>query len=149
MSGGQFCILRSLSSDVFERRLSTESRLTAVLRCDFEQVFGQIVPLRVQTLSNTNLVASRHIKRKKAHFRLTCVAQKRRCFNTLLCPTYRPFPHYAPVSKYKETRTRLGWMISYKSLYFSHPSLELVPLCTGMRERSIRDRILEHIQDDQ
>ena len=32
---------------------------------------------------------------------------------------------------------------------FVHPSLELVPLFTGMRERSIRDGILEHIQDDQ
>ena len=49
----------------------------------------------------------------------------------------RPFPHYAPVSKHKEMRTRLGWTVSYKSLYFVHPSLELVPLFTGMRERSI------------
>ena len=51
--------------------------------------------------------------------------------------SYRPFPHYAPVSKHKEMRTRLGWTISYKSLYFVHPSLELVHLFTGMRERSI------------
>ena len=51
----------------------------------------------------------------------------------------RPFPHYAPVSKHKEMKTRLGWTISYKSLYFVHPSLELVPLFTGMRERSIID----------
>ena len=49
----------------------------------------------------------------------------------------RPFPHYAPVSKHKDMRTRLGWTISYKSLYFVHPSLELVPLFKGMRERSI------------
>ena len=49
----------------------------------------------------------------------------------------RPFPHYAPVNKHKEMRTRLGWTVSYKSLYFVHPSLELVPLFTGMRERSI------------
>ena len=48
----------------------------------------------------------------------------------------RLFPHYAPVSKHKQMRTRLGWTISYKSLYFVHPSLELVPLFTGMRERS-------------
>ena len=27
----------------------------------FEQIFGQIVPIRVKTLSNTNLLASRHI----------------------------------------------------------------------------------------
>ena len=29
-------------------------------------------------------------------------------------------------------RTRLEWTISYKSLYFVHPNLELVPLFTGM-----------------
>ena len=56
----------------------------------------------------------------------------------------RPFPHYAPVSKHKEMRTRLGWTISYKSLYFVHPSLELVPLFTGMRERSITDMIIQY-----
>ena len=34
-------------------------------------------------------------------------------------------------------RTRLGWTISYKSLYFVHLSLELVHLFTGMLDRSI------------
>ena len=42
--------------------------------------------------------------------------------------SYRPFPHYALVSKYKEIWTRLGWTISYKSLYFVHPSLDLMRL---------------------
>ena len=51
--------------------------------------------------------------------------------------TNKPFPYYAPVSKHKEMRTRLGWTISYKSLYFVHPSRELVPSFTGMRERSM------------
>ena len=32
---------------------------------------------------------------------------------------HRPFPHYAPVSKDKEVRTRLGWTISYKSPHLS------------------------------
>ena len=50
---------------------------------------------------------------------------------------YRPFLHYTPVRKHKEMRMRLGWTISYKSLYFVHWSLELVPLFTGMWERSI------------
>ena len=50
---------------------------------------------------------------------------------------HRPFPHYAPVSKDKEVRTRLGWTISYKSPHFVHPSLELMALFTGIRERSI------------
>ena len=48
----------------------------------------------------------------------------------------RPFLHSTPVSKHKEMRSRLGWTISYKSLYFVHPSLDLIPLFTGMRERS-------------
>ena len=51
---------------------------------DFEQTFGQIVSLRVKTLSHTNMVASRYIKKGKAHFRLTCVAQKRCCLNSLI-----------------------------------------------------------------
>ena len=38
----------------------------------------------VKTLSNTNLAASRHIKREKTHFRLSCVAQKRCYINFLL-----------------------------------------------------------------
>ena len=37
-----------------------------------------------KTLSNTNLVMPRHIKKKKAYFWLTSVVQKRRCLNTLL-----------------------------------------------------------------
>ena len=41
-----------------------------------------------------------------------------------------PFPHSAPVSKHKEMRSRLEWTISYKSLYFVHPSLDLMPLFT-------------------
>ena len=44
----------------------------------------------------------------------------------------RPFLHYTPVSKHKEMRTRLGWTISYKSLYFVHSSLKLVPLFTDL-----------------
>ena len=46
----------------------------------------------------------------------------------------RLFLHYAPVSKHKEMRTSLGWTFSYKSLYFVHPSLDLVPLFTGTKE---------------
>ena len=49
----------------------------------------------------------------------------------------RPFPYFSPVSKHEEMRSRLGWTISYKSLYFVHPSLDLMPLFTGMRERFI------------
>ena len=31
-----------------------------------------------------------------------------------------------------------AWTVSYKSLYFVLPTLELVPLFTGMRERSVK-----------
>ena len=56
----------------------------------------------------------------------------------------RPFPHSAPVNKHKEMRLRLGWTISYKSLYIVHPRLDLMPLFTGMRERSIT--LIGHIR---
>ena len=77
-------LLGSLSSNVFERRASSGSGLFALMKRDFEQVFGQIVSVKVKTPNNTNLVASKHIKRKKAHFRLTGVNQKRGCLNDLL-----------------------------------------------------------------
>ena len=38
----------------------------AHLSCDFEVTCEQIVSVRVKTLSHTNLVASRHIKREKS-----------------------------------------------------------------------------------
>ena len=49
----------------FERSKSTGSGLFALLSCDFEQTFGQIVSIRVKILSHTNLVTSRHYKREK------------------------------------------------------------------------------------
>ena len=51
---------------------------------DFCSVLGK-TSLRVKTLSNTNLKASRHTKRQKGltKFRLTCVAQKCLCINSL------------------------------------------------------------------
>ena len=58
-------LLGSLSSNVFERRASTGSGLFALMKRDFEQVFGQIVSVKVKTTNNTNLVASRHIKKEK------------------------------------------------------------------------------------
>ena len=56
----------SLSRDVFERRTSTESGLFALLSRNCENIFGQIVSIRVKKkLSITNMVASGHIKREK------------------------------------------------------------------------------------
>ena len=42
-----------ISNDVFELHTSTGSGLFAILGCDFEQIFGQIVSIRVNTLSST------------------------------------------------------------------------------------------------
>ena len=61
--------LVSLSSGVFERSTLTGSGLfSAHLSHDFEQTFSHIVSIRVKTLSNTNLVSSRNIKREKGSF---------------------------------------------------------------------------------
>jgi len=54
----------NLSSDVFELRESTENGFFASLNRDFEQFFGQIFSRRVKAVSDTNLLASRHIKRE-------------------------------------------------------------------------------------
>ena len=61
----------------------------ALLSRNFEQILGQIVSLREKTLSNTTLVVLRHIKKKKAYFGLTSVAQKGRCLNSLLTSNLR------------------------------------------------------------
>ena len=50
---------------VLERRTSTANGFFALLICDFEHNFGQIVSIRVKTLRNTNLVAPRRVKREK------------------------------------------------------------------------------------
>ena len=50
---------------MFDPRTSTGSGLFALLSRDLEKKFGQIVSLRLKTLSNTNLVAFRHIKGQK------------------------------------------------------------------------------------
>ena len=58
--------IRSLRNDVFEPRKSTGSGLFAIFRCDFDQIFGQIICMRVKTLRNKNSVASRHIREKES-----------------------------------------------------------------------------------
>ena len=57
--------LASLSNNIFERRMTTGNGLFALFDSDFEQILEQIDSLRAKTLSNTNLVASRHIKGEK------------------------------------------------------------------------------------
>ena len=48
-----------------QRRMLSGSGLFALLSRGFEQIFGQIASIRMKTLSNTNMVASRLIKREK------------------------------------------------------------------------------------
>ena len=50
--------IQSLRNDVFERSKSTGRGLFAILGRDFDQLFGQIICMRVKTLRNTKLVAS-------------------------------------------------------------------------------------------
>lgn len=50
----------------FERRVSTGSVLLAYLGSGFAKTFGQITSIGVKTLSKKNIIAFRHIKRKKA-----------------------------------------------------------------------------------
>ena len=64
-SGRRDIRIRSLTSDDFGRLTSTGNGLFAPLSRDFEKSCGQIVSIRVKTLSHTNLEASRHIKREK------------------------------------------------------------------------------------
>ena len=71
--------LGSLSNNIFEQRMSTGNGLFTLFGSDFEQILGQIASLRVKTLSNTNLVASRHIKRDKGSPPVDV-----RCLKTLL-----------------------------------------------------------------
>ena len=51
---------------MIERRKSTGSGLFALLSPEFEQMIELILSVRVKTLSSTNLVVSRHIKREKS-----------------------------------------------------------------------------------
>ena len=64
-SKGGHSHIGSLSNDVFERRTSTGCGLFALFSRDFEQIRGQNVPLRVKTLTNTNLVALRYSLKKR------------------------------------------------------------------------------------
>ena len=75
----------SLGKDVFERRTSTGSGLFRFLNSCYAQVFRGIVFMRVQTLSNTQLLASRYIKREIVSLSVDVRCQKRLCLNSLMC----------------------------------------------------------------
>ena len=56
----------SLNNDVFERPKSTASGLFANLGRDFDQFLDQIVSMIEKAFRNTNLIASRHLRREKS-----------------------------------------------------------------------------------
>ena len=75
-----------------------------------------------------------HVQRKRKLYRyfVNGTTQSRSCFRCQKNTTniWRKFFTAIPVqmvSAHKEMRTRLGWTISYKALYFVHQSLGLVP----------------------
>lgn len=55
-------VLGRVSEDGFEQHTPTKSGLFEFFGTNFAQIFDQIVPIRVKTLSNINLVVPRHIK---------------------------------------------------------------------------------------
>ena len=63
---------------------SIGSVLFAFLGRDFGHIFGRIVSMRVETVGNTNFVASSHIQRERPCFRLTYVTQQRCCVSFLM-----------------------------------------------------------------
>ena len=78
----------SLSSEVFQRRTSTESEPSSLLICLDAAKF---VWLSVFTLIETICprICSNHSRRvQKRHFRLTYVARKRPCLNSLMPRRY-------------------------------------------------------------
>ena len=63
----------SLSNDVFDRRTSVGRGLFVLFGRDFERKF--LGKLSLKAVSNTNLVALRHITRDKAHYGLTLLSK--------------------------------------------------------------------------
>ena len=79
--------LGSLSNDVFERRMPNGSGLFAILVSDVAQNFRPNLPYERKRHSRKEIWQRQSIlKWKMPHFRLTCVAQKRLCFNSQLSP---------------------------------------------------------------
>ena len=96
--------LGSLSNSVFERRTSTGSGLFASLGSGSVETLGQIVFIREKKLSNTNLLASRHMRREKASLSVDV----RRSKTSLL---------KFPIISYIPKRGHLNVIISTKSLF--------------------------------
>ena len=64
------------------RWTATGSGVSAFLGSGFDLIFGQIVPIRGQELSNTNLVASNPSKSQKASLPVEVRRVKRLCLSS-------------------------------------------------------------------
>ena len=72
----------------FLRLTTSGSGFFAFLGSGFAQIFGHIVPIRVNTFGNTIWVGLRFFKTGKwRHFRLPSEAQKHLCLNSLITDT--------------------------------------------------------------
>ena len=71
----------SLSKDVFERRKSTGSGPLPFMGSGLPGIFGQIVSVRIKTLSNTFFVASSHIIKEKASLPVDVRRSEKSLFN--------------------------------------------------------------------
>ena len=86
-----------------ERRTSTGCGLIPNLGRDVDQIFGQIIFIREKTLKNTNLVASRHIKRENGSLPVDVhrhTASPYRSNSLWVYGQYRKIPKISP-SMYK------------------------------------------------
>ena len=93
-SNGCFCwLIWHCLEQAISERMHTHlwGRLFALLGNSLAKIFGKIVSTSLKNLSNTSLVASRHIKRKRPRFHLTYLAQKRLSLSSLLWYVYVNF----------------------------------------------------------
>ena len=96
------------------------SRSFAFPGSGFAQILGQNVSISEKTLSNTDLFASRHIKRKRPHFHLTYVPQKLLCLSSLSYVIPLPHPKvnsYQLKNMIRDLFRSLGVLRTSKNLY--------------------------------
>ena len=105
----------SLSKNVFKEHTSTQSGLFEFLFSGFAQMFRQVVPVRRVTLThlqykvgNVQAIRQGMQKMTRPQFRLTCVAEKRLCLNSLMFSTGRLGPEVQPLTLLNNSYDRKG-----------------------------------------
>ena len=71
----------------FSVKSSTGSDPFSFLDDGFDQIFSQIVTIRVKKLSNTNFISSRHIERENSSLPVDVRPSKTLCLSSLLVNT--------------------------------------------------------------